>query len=175
MQTIQQLYDKLGDGEILHSHTGNISVDDINKIIKEVELKIKGVISDKKIIKRVNSLYIEVIQNLYHHIYKDPVTGEQKCIIMLTYKDSEFGIITFNLLVNAERILLSNHIDYINSLTVSELKHFYINKLAECGFSAKGGGGLGLIIMAKKSQNKLEYILEKVNSEVSATGIKVKI
>jgi len=51
-------------------------------------------------------------------------------------------------------------LEKINSLTKEELKDFYKFVLNNQEFSAKGGGGLGLIDIARKTGSKLVYTFE---------------
>ena len=55
----------------------------------------------------------------------------------------------------------------INNLEKDELKALHQELLNTTGFSEKGGAGLGFIDMARKSENKLEFIFVKESEEVS--------
>ena len=52
---------------------------------------------------------------------------------------------------------LKDKIDKINSLSQDELKDMYKFILNHQKLTAKGGGGLGLVDIARKTGNKLDY------------------
>jgi hypothetical protein len=70
---------------------------------------------------------------------------------------------------------LKEKIDKINSLSKDELKDFYKFVLNNQTFSEKGGGGLGLIDMARKTGNKLEYQFSSFNPEFDFFNLNVLI
>jgi hypothetical protein len=59
--------------------------------------------------------------------------------------------------------LLKEKIDNINRLNQEELKLLYMKVLGKDEFTSKGGAGLGLIEMARKSGRKLEAEFEIIN------------
>jgi len=78
--------------------------------------------------------------------------------VLVIVREGEFYKVTTGNFVNAKRIkFLKEKIDKINSLTKDELKDMYKFILNHQKLSAKGGGGLGLVDIARKSGNKLEY------------------
>jgi hypothetical protein len=52
---------------------------------------------------------------------------------------------------------LKSKLDEINNLQTDEIRNVYRQMLSTSEFSSKGGAGLGLIEMAKKTGNKLDY------------------
>ena len=61
------------------------------------------------------------------------------------------------------------------SRNISDEKSLYLKKLDNGQISKKGGAGLGLIIMAMKSKNKITCESFKVNNEFSMVLFKTKI
>ena len=55
------------------------------------------------------------------------------------------------------------------------MKEIYIDTLTNGEISKKGGAGLGIITMAMKSKNKIEYDFKAVNAELSIITIEIKI
>ena len=70
---------------------------------------------------------------------------------------------------------ITNKINHINSLDRDQLKAYYKEILGNGKLSAKGGGGLGLIDIAKKSRNKLEYSFKEIDDDYSFFTLIVKI
>jgi ElaB/YqjD/DUF883 family membrane-anchored ribosome-binding protein len=62
---------------------------------------------------------------------------------------------------------LKKHLEKINSLDSEYLKKYYLEILEKGNISDKGGAGLGLIEMARKSGSKLEYDFSPVDEKYS--------
>jgi hypothetical protein len=76
-----------------------------------------------------------------------------------------YKITTGNFITSAKIKVLKDKIDKINSLSRDELKDMYKFILNHQKLSAKGGGGLGLIDIARKTGHKLEYSFENYNND----------
>jgi hypothetical protein len=72
-------------------------------------------------------------------------------------KDDVWNVITANKILNERIDDLKNSIDHINSLTRDELNALYKKQIREGSLSNKGGAGLGLIDIARKTGRKLDY------------------
>ena len=57
----------------------------------------------------------------------------------------------------------------------SELKAKYLEKLSRTKLSDKGGAGLGLMDIARKSGNKLQYDFENISSQISFFSLIVNV
>jgi hypothetical protein len=66
-------------------------------------------------------------------------------------------------------------LDAINSKDKDELKLYYQERLSNSKVSSKGTAGLGMIEIARKSGNKLDYEFLKINEETSFFSLNVKI
>jgi hypothetical protein len=63
----------------------------------------------------------------------------------------------------------------INHLDKEELKAYYLTILEEGNLSEKGGGGLGLIEMAKKSQRPLQAEFKKLADDIFAFNMQIDL
>jgi len=81
--------------------------------------------------------------------------------------DRGYKIITGNFVKadNVER--LEEKIKKINRSSHEEIKELYKFILNHQRISAKGGGGLGLVDIARKTGNKLEYTFKEYNDKYS--------
>jgi hypothetical protein len=77
--------------------------------------------------------------------------------------DDTYKITTGNFISREKVDILRTKIDKINSMGRDELKDMYKFILNHQRLSEKGGGGLGLVDIARKTGNKLEYTFEKYN------------
>jgi hypothetical protein len=165
------LTDQAKDNVILY-YKGNIDSDVINHVLDTVEDKMVQVNEQAKLRKKVYNVLVESLQNLYHHVDKVPddfedQTSEKYGVLVVQKVDGGYKIITGNF-VHADNIeKLEEKIKRINRSSHEEIKELYKFILNHQRISAKGGGGLGLVDIARKTGNKLEYSFKQYNDKYS--------
>ena len=78
-----------------------------------------------------------------------------------------YNISQGNLIRNEHLDNLKEKLDRVNSMDQEELKQQYKGILAEAAMSEKGGAGLGLIEIARRSGNKIRYSFKPVDDTYS--------
>lgn len=171
---------KIEAGEILLAYKGKVTAELITNTLSLVETKIENTIHHSITKKKVYNVLVESLQNLFHHVDDAPINllgdGERKFgMFSLSKNDSKYIILIGNFVKNESKPILKARIDKINGLTKEELKEFYKSVLNNQKFSEKGGGGLGLIDIARKTGNKIVYEFEDVNEDFSFFSMEVFI
>ncbi len=103
---------------------------------------------------------VETLQNMNRH--SDELNDKShvgKGLFMIGKKNDVYYIITSNKIAGDKVESLRSAIDQLNASTLEELKAMYKKQLKEGKLSEKGGAGLGLIDIARKTERKLEYAL----------------
>jgi uncharacterized protein YfkK (UPF0435 family) len=173
-------YNKLHNGNVLLAYKGGITAEWINSVLESIEGKLDGVNEDSKIKKKMYNVLVEGLQNLYHHVDELPEDMLEKFthkfgVLVIRKVDDCYKVSLGNFIVANKHKYLKDKIDKINSLTDEELKDMYKFILNHQKLSAKGGGGLGLVDMARKTGNKLEYEFFDYNADYSFFNLDVKI
>ncbi len=159
------------DNVILY-YKGNVDSDVINHVLDTVEDKMVQVNEQAKLRKKVYNVLVETLQNLYHHVDKVPddfedQTSEKFGLLIVEKVANGYKIITGNF-VHADNIeKLEEKIKRINRSSHEEIKELYKFILNHQRISAKGGGGLGLVDIARKTGNKLDYTFKVYNDKYS--------
>lgn len=117
----------------------------------------------KKTNRKISFLLVECFQNIIRHGEK--VGGEQTELQdegMFSFRNNgdSYVINSINIIKDSDVEVFKNTVDLVNSKSPEELKEFYKKQLVENELSEKGGAGLGLIEIARKSGNKLLYEFE---------------
>jgi type III secretion system FlhB-like substrate exporter len=177
---LDECYEKMSQGEVVVAYKGTIEADIIADTLSLVEQKLENSDIQNSIKKKLYNVLVEILQNLYHHVdnplnNKSSNTHSSFGIFILNKSDDRFRISTGNFISHDKINAIKEKIDKINSLTSEELKDFYKFVLNNQKFSEKGGGGLGLIDMARKTGNKLEYNFFKYNDEFSFFNLTINI
>lgn len=155
---------------VLLAHKGSITSELINQILDSMENKLIKADEQGKVRKKIYNVLVESLQNLYHHVdelpdeYKNQVDPKFGTIIIVK-DNSRYIISTGNFIRSTKIKYLKDKIDKINSLSREELKDMYKFILNHQKLSAKGGGGLGLVDIARKTGNKLNYTFYPVSDE----------
>ncbi len=165
---VNEYYSKLNGGDVLMAFKGNISSELISNVLEVVESRMDDYSENSKIRKKVYNVLVESLQNLYHHIEVLPddmqrsMNQNSECWSLAANQD-KYKISTGNFITQDKVDVLKNKIDKINSMGKEELKDMYKFILNHQRLSEKGGGGLGLVDIARKTGNKLDYTFEKYN------------
>jgi hypothetical protein len=120
--------------------------------------------------KKVSFLMAECFQNVIRYgeeITSDDYMQDQSGYFMTRNYNNKFYIASGNLVEQSKILLLREKIENINKLSKDELKHLYMKVLGKDEFTSKGGAGLGLIEMARKSGRKLEAEFEMMDKPLA--------
>lgn len=130
-----------------------------DSILSLTESNLEKVGESNKIKKRVFTIMVEGLQNITRHqeVSDAETMTDEAGLFLMQDKDDRYFITTGNPIDKRNINKLTEQIDKINSLDTDELKEFYKQVLNDNIISDKGGAGLGLIEMARKSGNKLAY------------------
>jgi hypothetical protein len=157
---------------IILFYKGNVDSDVINHVLDTVEDKMTEVNEQSKLRKKVYNVLVESLQNLYHHVDKVPddfedQSSEKYGVVVVQKVDTGYKIITGNFVHSDNIEKLEEKIKRINRSSQEEIKELYKFILNHQRISAKGGGGLGLVDIARKTGNKLDYSFKEYNDKYS--------
>jgi hypothetical protein len=182
---IYDLFRKMDRNNIILSFKGEVTSELLTSILQIMENKLDDVEQNRKVRKKVYNILVECLQNLYHHIediekgeVPAPDTSEEarrSAIFMIGKEGDHYSIITGNFILKEEEDKLRERIDRINAMTREELKDHYKEVLNNGKLSEKGGGGLGMIDIAKKSGQKLDYNFTPLDGNNSFFSLNVKV
>ncbi len=178
MDNIHDFYNKMEKGNIMLSFKGEVTSDLLTSILQIMESKMETLEEPPKIKKKVYNILVECLQNLYHHLDDDDFKtkiNEKSALFMIRKEEGEYSIMTGNFIANDNVTLMKGRLDRINAMDKAELKVYYKEVLNNGEMSAKGGGGLGMIDIARKSGKKLDYNFNKIDDEYSFFSLNIKV
>ena len=161
-------------------------ISELNKSIKEVGLTMvyEGVVDqtvvrltagavERKMIeeketskmqKLIFHIVIELLQNISK--YSDDEI-KSKGIVIVGTTAKQYFVSSGNVIRNSKVQLVSSLIDTVNRMDIEQLQKLYETEIANRAFNGKGGAGLGLIDIARKSRQKIEYNFEALDKNTS--------
>lgn len=115
--------------------------------------------------KRVFHIMVESIQNITRHQdFSDDDLAETAFFVI--QKNGTFFYVTTGNTINKSDIEpLKEKLEKLNNFSKDDLTKFYLEILNDGKISSKGGAGLGLIEIVRKSGNKLFYDFKEVSDE----------
>lgn len=141
---------------ILLNYQGEFSVNLIRTFANGVEERMTQNGDKKYIIKRMFSILIEGLQNIYIHGGKDEM-DRQQVFLLVAHNQSQYRVLMGNILDAEDRELVKAYLGNINNHSEEELKQLYLTVLKNGYMSDKGGAGLGIVTMRLKSSEDLNY------------------
>jgi len=113
---------------------------------------------------------VECLQNISRHA-DDLETGNYlfsgKGIFLVSNTLDAFLITTGNAVLKDKTKAITKMLDSINEMDDSQLKDLYMKQMREGTLSEKGGAGLGLIDIRRKTGNKLDYHFLPLSDKLS--------
>ena len=145
-------------------YRGEFNIDITDNILSLAEESLRMSEQKLKIKKRVYFVMVEGLQNITRHqdLTSDDIPVKPGFFVLQRKKYSYY-ITTGNLIHKDNIDLLKEQIETVQRLSREELNEYYMKQLEGGEVSSKGGAGLGLIEMARKSKGKLSYNFRKIN------------
>jgi hypothetical protein len=165
MELTRRVRDIMMKGHLMFIYRGVVtnenSVPLLMLLEKEMENSEFGFVGRKRLFMFV----LESLQNVSRHSDHDHYADMS--LVIYSKTDSGYTVITGNVLPSESVIDLKSKLDEINNLPADEIRKVYRKMLSANELSDKGGAGLGLIEMAKKTGNKLDYDFVKLDEDFS--------
>ena len=171
-------YALLGAETVLFEYEGKVDKQVLLNALGEIETILDKLDIGRQKKRKIVNIAIETLQNLQLHSFPFDGKGYDLPPLFVIAKDDTHITITIgNLIAVEERPVLEDKLKKINSLNDEEIKFLYgvIMKQTVVKFSTKGGAGLGLIDMKKKSGNALTYRFQEVDDQVSYFSLKISV
>lgn len=163
-------FDRISEDNLCLLYNGNFSDEITNKLIELSEYNISNNMSLSKMKKKASFLMAECFQNIVRHgevIDDKKIDFVDEGYFLTKNWQGIYYITSGNLIENKKIPELKRQLEKVNSLNKDELKQLYRDVLENQEISEKGGAGLGLIEMARKSGQKLDYFFTNFNDEYS--------
>jgi len=176
LEFIYELYKSMLKENLHLAYQGEFNVEITDRLLELSEKNISYSDLEKKIKKRVYHIMVECLQNICKHQDKkrDISTGRAG-IFMISKFDDQYSITSGNLIESKSIGILKDKLNNINSLGKEDLKELYRKILEDGEFTKKGGAGLGLMDIARKSGKKLAFDFETLDRKTSYFYLQTKL
>lgn len=160
---------------IILSYDGVVSQDILMAFTSLTEKRLSQIESNKKVKKNVYHVMVEYLQNIVKHTdsstdIHDVTSGEsfmKSGIFIVGKRQTEYFVTSGNLILNSKIERISYVLDNLNLMDYDGLSELYKQTMRDGSISQRGGAGLGLIDIARKTGRPFTYHFEPVNDEFS--------
>jgi len=156
-------------------YKGKLSHQIMKMFTSMAEAKIAEKCNDAIIQKRVFHVIVELAQNITKHSDDFDKDGIGNGIFVVGEKQDYYYVITGNMIAEKRVDKLRNHIEHLNTLSKEDLDQLHKTQMREGELSEKGGAGLGLIDLVRKTGEKLVYEFTKIENEKTFFIVKVSV
>ena len=158
IKSVLNVYDEMSENGISIVYLGEFHHQITKMFISMAEEDMDRKDEKRSTIKKVYSVMVETLQNMAKH--SDEIADKYnigKGLFMIGKKDDSYFVITSNKVSNARKLELQKNVEQVNAANREELKQMYKEQITRGKLSEKGGAGLGLIEIARRTRNKLIY------------------
>ncbi len=126
--------------------------------------------------KRISYLLIESLQNVIRHgdVPEDKNLNKESLLVIQKTKDSIY-ITTGNIIKNENIKKLNDYLTSIKNSSKKEITEKYNKTLLDGIITEKGGGGLGILTMIRRTGGRFKYEFKKINDNYSYYYYQIQI
>jgi hypothetical protein len=166
-----ELDNKVKTTDLYIEYRGPMTVELIDGFIFTLDNRL-DLLDEKLTFKRkIFGAVTEALQNIIRHAYTKYPTATYKCIedcmFYVEYKDGSCHVKTENLIENKQIESFSTWMGKINEADKDQVLELYKERLKNGMLSEKGGAGIGLLEIARKSKEKLQFSFAKKTGSYS--------
>jgi hypothetical protein len=175
-KAVSQLEKMMAENNVYLIWSGHFSNDVGKEVLSFTETKLSEEDVDTGVRRKVFSILVETLENVAK--YSPGLEPEEKFgmpVAMIRLHWNTYILTTGNLISNEKVAPLKDKLDVINNSDKGELKALFKKAILEQSIDSESTGNMGLLEMARKSGNKLEYQFDKVNDQYSYYTLTIKI
>jgi hypothetical protein len=159
---------------IFLDYKGTVDLQVIELLLKKLKKTKEFVNLNKPTARRSYALFVECLENIYNHSGAGSNDDERmQSHISIRKENGKIVILAGNRVSNEAKDKLAKRLDQINQSDEAALRTLYQNKINSDTKQDEKGAGLGLVFMALKSGNKINYNFTHINNDLSYFEIEI--
>ena len=172
---LASFYDELNRENIIIVHHGMVNQELVRAFLSLAREKFKNT-GDKKVVKkRVFNIMVECLQNINRHNIEVPDEKSMSSIFMIGIEAGDYFVITGNVMMKKNVEALDQALDNINHLDDQGISDTYASVIKGGRIHERGGAGLGLLDIARRSGQKLEYSFRDIDDTYSFFSLLTRV
>ncbi len=164
MDFVRRLHEIMLNNKIMLVYEGEFTQEITKSVLSMTEKNLDNMKEEGVTKRKVFNVMVECLQNIVRHS-EDRTKQDKTAVFFIGIKEGEYFICTGNLVDSENVPVLQAKLEQINSLDKEGLKQLQKELISNGTLNEKGGAGLGLIDIARKSGKKLDYNFDKVEGD----------
>jgi hypothetical protein len=154
---------QMDENQLMLCYKGEMSQEIVMALLNLTENKLNQTKFDTTVKNRVFGVMVECLQNITQHSEKREHAKSN--MFMIGCSDNGYMIYSGNVIRTEKVEEFREKIKKINTMSDDEMKEFYKYWIKIESLSGKTGSGLGLIHIARKTGNHLDFDFEPMDNE----------
>ena len=180
MNSLYKLRNQYIKEGIIFSFSGEVSQSILTGIAENLENKMEMLEVKTSTTQNIFSIFIEQMQNVMKYSPpKDEEVGHFSnmsiSVIGFDGEKNKYYVSSGNVIDKADKEKVIDKINKLNTMDKKELREYYKELRKSGRYKHEKGAGLGLIEMAKKSTEPIEFIIDDIDEKFSFFTIKTVI
>lgn len=172
-------YQRMKDHDVVLSFKGMLSQAILVGLVEMVKEKFLLKAKNEKLVKKVYTLLIELVQNILHYSAERICSDEEGAIlamgiVLLTESDDGYTVLAGNPVENQYLPQVKRFFDSLLNMDKEEARQLYRKKLRSPRESGKSGPGASLLNIVGKSDLTIAYELNTIDDDYSFLVLSVK-
>jgi hypothetical protein len=163
LKYVSQVRKQMEDNQLMLCYKGEMSQEIVIALLNLTENKLNQTRFDATVKTRVFGVMVECLQNITQHSEKHEHAKSN--MFMIGCSDKGYVIYSGNVIRTEKVDELKDKLQKINTMSDDELKEFHKYWIKIESLSGKTGSGLGLIHIARKTGNHLDFDFEQMDNE----------
>lgn len=156
IKSVSNIYDEMVSNGFSLVYLGEFSHDVTKMFTNLTETDMERKCEERTVQRKVFHVMVETLQNLSKHSAE--MTDEVGSgLFIIGKKEDTYFVITSNKVRVDDRENLESALKQVNDASPEDLKEMYKRQIQAGTLSSRGGAGLGLIDIARKTGEKLEH------------------
>ena len=166
LNSVIEFNNSSNDLNVIKSYEGKMDQDLVKKFTEEIEHLFESNGSEFKTSKKVFHVVVEMLQNVCKHSEgkKEKIKNVGEGVFILASDKENFYIRVGNIAKKNDAKVVVNNLDKFNPLDPDSLKIKYRELIKASRISEKGGAGLGLIDIIKKTKHRIDYQSNEIDN-----------
>lgn len=175
IKSVSNIYDEMIKNGFSLVYLGEFSHEITKMFTSMAETDMEKQSEERSVQRKVYHVMVETLQNMNKHSDEIRSGNIGSGLFIIGKKNETYYVITSNVVARKHKADLEDALNTVNNATKDELKEMYKKQIKEGRMSEKGGAGLGLIDIARKTGEKLNYHFLQLDEKNFFFILKVEI
>ena len=175
IKSVSNIYDEMIENGFSLVYLGEFSHGITKMFTSMAESDMEKQSEERSVQRKVFHVMVETLQNMNKHSDEIRERKIGSGLFIIGKKLDTYYVITSNMVARKHKDALEKSLITVNNATQEELKEMYKKQIKEGQLSEKGGAGRGLIDIARKTGETLDYQFLQLDDENYFFILKVEI